>query len=110
MSDAEIEPLLQKLAGGDEGAAEELFRAYEPYLRKVVRRRLPSRVQARFESQDVVQSIWADLLVGFREGRWQFASAGQLRAFLIRVAQYRLYDRSRHALAQTAREQPLGGE
>src|SRR5579884_2413516 len=96
-----IEQLLERLSGGDESAAEEVFRAYEPYLRKVVRRRLPAQVRARFESQDIIQSVFADLLVGFREARWKFANAGQLRAFLTRVVQYRLYDRARKALNQT---------
>jgi RNA polymerase sigma-70 factor (ECF subfamily) len=107
MNNATIEGLLERLATGDAAAAEEVFRAYEPYLRKVVRRRLPAQARARFESIDIVQSVWADLLSGFREARWRFADAGQLRAFLIRVVQYRLYDRARRALAQTGREEPL---
>jgi RNA polymerase sigma-70 factor (ECF subfamily) len=107
MDSTTIELLLEKLSSGDEQAAEQVFRAYEPYLRKVVRRRLPAQVQARFESADVVQSAWADLLVGFREARWRFTDAAHLRAFLIRVVQCRLIDRARRALAQTGREQPL---
>src|SRR5262245_59299304 len=107
MHDATIERLLEKLATGDEAAAAEVFRAYEPYLRKVVRRRLPALAQARLDSQDIVQSAWADLLSGFRQARWRFADAAQLRAFLIRVVQYRLYDRAGRALAQADREVPL---
>jgi RNA polymerase sigma-70 factor (ECF subfamily) len=102
-----LERLLEKLGSGDEAATEQLFRACEPYLRAVVRRRLPAQVQSRFESRDIVQSVWADLLTGFREGRWRFADAGQLRAFLIRVVQYRLCDRARRALNQVRREEPL---
>ena len=105
--DTTIEELLHRLSSGDEAAAAEVFRAYEPYLRRVVRRRLPTQVQGRFDSADVLQSVWADLLPGFREARWQFADAAQLRAFLIRVVQCRLYDRSRRALRQTTQEQPL---
>jgi len=108
MDAATIELLLEKLSGGDVEAAEQVFQAFEPYLRRVVRRRLPSQVQARFESWDIVQSVWADLLSGFRDGRWRFQSAAQLRAFLIRVVQYRLYDRARRALTQAQREEPLG--
>ena len=107
MDDATIEGLLGRLASGDAAAAEEVFRAYEPYLRKVVRRRLPAMAQGRLDSEDIVQSVWADLLGGFREARLRFADAGQLRAFLIRVVQYRLYDRAGRALAQANREEPL---
>ena len=37
-----LEALLEKLCQGDEAAAEQVFLAYEPYLRKVVRRQLPA--------------------------------------------------------------------
>jgi RNA polymerase sigma-70 factor (ECF subfamily) len=107
MDSTAIEQLLDKLNSGDDQATAQVFRAYEPYLRKVVRRRLPAQARARFESSDVLQSVWADLLVGFREGRWRFSSAGQLRAFLIRVVQCRLYDRAGRVLNQARREQPL---
>jgi hypothetical protein len=33
--------VVARLGLGDEGAAAEVFRRYEPYLRKVVRRQLP---------------------------------------------------------------------
>jgi RNA polymerase sigma-70 factor (ECF subfamily) len=107
MDSTAIDLLLEKLSSGDSEAAEQVFRTYEPYLRKVVRRRLPAQARTRFESCDVLQSAWADLLVGFREGRWRFHDAGQLRAFLVRVVQYRLYDRAGRALAQARKEQPL---
>src|SRR5262245_55498306 len=107
METATIEGLLDRLRTGDSSATEQVFRAYEPYLRKVVRRRLPAQVQSRIDSLDIVQSVWADLLVGFRDGRWRFADADQLRAFLIRDVQYRLIDPARHALAQAGREEPL---
>jgi RNA polymerase sigma factor (sigma-70 family) len=102
-----IEELLRRLGSGDEAAAAEVFRAYEPYLRQVVRRRLPAQARARFDSGDVLQSVWADLLPGLRGGRWRFADAAQLRAFLSRVVQNRLFDRARRALRQTAHEEPL---
>jgi RNA polymerase sigma-70 factor (ECF subfamily) len=108
MEAAEIERLLDRLGAGDEAAAEQVFRAYEPFLRKVVRRRLPAQARSRIGSSDIVQSVWADLLGGFRESRWRFADAGHLRAFLIRAVQYRLIDRARPAVRQARREEPLG--
>jgi RNA polymerase sigma-70 factor (ECF subfamily) len=107
MDSTAIEALLDKLSSGDEQAAEQVFRTYEPFLRKVIRRRLPPQVRARLDSWDILQSVWADLLVGFRESRFCFSDASHLRAFLIRVVQCRLYDRARRVLAQTRREQPL---
>jgi len=52
-----LDALLAKLNSGDARAAEEAFVAYEPYLRKVVRRLLPARLRTKFDSVDVVQSV-----------------------------------------------------
>ena len=109
MTDAPIDVLLHRLRAGDETAAGELYRAFEPFLRGLVRRRLPDRARGRFDSADVVQSAWASLLDGLREARWRFADAARLRAFLARVVLCRLYDRARPVLAQVGREEPLAG-
>jgi RNA polymerase sigma factor (sigma-70 family) len=107
MTDGSAEILLDRFRAGDDAAAGELFRAFEPFLRGLVRRRLPQQARGRFDSADVVQSAWASLLDGLRDDRWQFPDAAHLRAFLARVVLCRLYDRGRTALAQTAREEPL---
>jgi RNA polymerase sigma-70 factor (ECF subfamily) len=107
MTDTSIDGLLDRVRDGDEEATGELFRAFEPFLRGLVRRRLPDRARGRFDSADVVQSAWASLLDGLRDGRWRFPDAGHLRAFLTQVVLRRLFDRARSALTQTGREEPL---
>lgn len=102
-----LDALLARLTCGDVAAAETVFRAYEPYLRKVVRRQLPARMRAKFDSVDVVQSVWADLIDGFRHNGWRFADVAQLRTFLYRVTRNRFIDRCRHHDALVAHEQPL---
>jgi RNA polymerase sigma-70 factor (ECF subfamily) len=109
MTGDSIDALVDRLRAGDEAAAGELFRAFEPFLRGLVRRRLPGRARSRFDSADVVQSAWAGLLDGLRDARWHFPDAARLRAFLARVVLCRLYDRARPALAQANREEPLIG-
>lgn len=106
MSDP-IDILLAKLSSGDEAAAEQVFRTYEPFLRIVIRRQLSPRLQAKFDSVDVVQSLWADLVEGFRQGRWHFQNAIQLRAFLITAARNRFNDRYRSHRRSLEREQPF---
>src|SRR5713226_6662726 len=102
-----LESLLEKLCSGDVNAAEQVFLAYEPYLRKVVRRQLPPRLRAKFDSVDIVQSVWVDLLKGFREAGWRFADAGHLRDFLLQVTRHRFIDRVRQYQSGVEREQPL---
>lgn len=104
-----IDTLLGRMRAGDAAAADQLVRELEPFLRALVRRRLPDRVRGRFDSADIVQSAWASLLDGLREGRWEFPDAVRFRAFLTRVVLCRLYDRSRQARTQTDRERPLHG-
>ena len=102
-----IAAVLEKLASGDRAAVEQVFRAYEPYLRMVVRRRLSPEMRAKFDSLDVVQSVWAHLLKGFCAAGCRFADAGHLRAFLVQLTRHRFIDRLRRHRRAFANEQPL---
>jgi RNA polymerase sigma-70 factor (ECF subfamily) len=97
--------LLEKLNSGEHAAAEQVFLTYEPYLRKVVRRLLPVELRAKFDSIDVVQSMYVDVLVAFREGGMRFSTVGQLRAFLVKAARNRFIDRVRKYQTAARREQ-----
>jgi RNA polymerase sigma-70 factor (ECF subfamily) len=107
MSSDSLDGLLERLTAGDPAAAEQVFLAYEPYLRMVVRRRLPSRLRSKFDSIDIVQSVWADVVHGFREAGWHFTNAAQLKAFLVKVTQNRFLDRVRKHGTAANREQSL---
>jgi RNA polymerase sigma factor (sigma-70 family) len=107
MNDTTVEQILARLQTGDESALADLAQAFEPFLRGLVRRRMPKQVQGRFDSADVVQSAWASLVEGLCDARWEFPDAVRLRAFLTRVVLCRLVDRTRTALLQTNREEPL---
>jgi RNA polymerase sigma-70 factor (ECF subfamily) len=108
VTDEPFEILLEQLRSGDVGAAERLFAAHEPILRIVVRRRLPRWLRAKYDSTDVVQSVWAGLMQGLYDGRWRFVSAARLRAFLITAVRNRLTDRVRQHHAAANRERPMG--
>jgi RNA polymerase sigma factor (sigma-70 family) len=105
MSDRSLDTLLEKLAEGDSLAAEQLFLAYQPYLRMVVRRQFSGSMRAKFDSMDVVQSVWVDLVQGFRDGRWKFESSDHLRAYLTKMARNRFIDRVRQHTPGVQREQ-----
>jgi RNA polymerase sigma-70 factor (ECF subfamily) len=102
-----LERLLDGLRRGDLAAAEKIFVAFEPYLRLLVRRQLSVDLQAKFDSVDVVQSVWADLIDGFRDAHWQFPDVPHLRAFLLRVTQNLFIDNVRKHRQAAQREQPL---
>ena len=103
-----LDNLLAQLCSGDMTAAEQVFLAYEPYLRKAVRRQLPAPLRVKFDSADIVQSVWADVLRGFREAGWRFVDADHLRGFLFVATRHRLIDRIRQHQEAVDREEPLG--
>jgi RNA polymerase sigma factor (sigma-70 family) len=107
MSAEPLDALLEKLTTGDDAAAEQVFRAYEPYLRMVVRRQLSPDLRAKFDSLDVVQSVWVHMLKGFRQAGWRFADRTHLRAFLVQLTRHRFIDRLRRHRRALELEQPL---
>src|SRR3954454_4825824 len=111
MSADSLDTLLVKLANGEESAAERVFRDYEPLLRAMVRRRLTPMLRTKFDSVDVVQSVWADVLERYRLEGWRFKERDHLRAFLSRVAFNHFFHQSRRIAHTIGRKPPApGGE
>jgi len=90
-----LNSLLDKLVHGDDAAASAVFVKYEPYLRMVVRKNLTPSLRTKFDSMDIVQSVWADLVHGFRDAGWRFADVQHLQAFLVQLTKHRFIDRLR---------------
>lgn len=110
MSADSLDTLLVRLANGEESAAERVFRDYEPLLRAMVRRRLTPPLRTKFDSMDVVQSVWADLLEGYRTEGWRFKDRDHLRAFLARVTYNHFFHHCRRHSHELEREHPLPGD
>jgi RNA polymerase sigma-70 factor (ECF subfamily) len=87
--------LIAKLNAGDADAAGELFQQLEPYLRMVIRRQMSGKIRPKFDSADIVQSVWADVVDGLHHAKWKFENVDQLRAFLLRMTRNRFVDRLR---------------
>jgi RNA polymerase sigma factor (sigma-70 family) len=102
--------MVERLRAGDPGAAEELFRAYGPFLRAAIRRRLDPRLRPRYDSLDFVQDVWASF-VALPADRYEFPDPRALRRFLSRVAQYKVLevhrDRFERQQNNIARETPI---
>lgn len=109
MTNDRLKELSVRLQAGDSAAAEEIFRTYGPYLQMVVRRKMTPRLRSRFDSQDVVQSVWTDTLLQLREERrpWSFSNAARLRSFLVRLTLNRFIDFYRRNRAALDRETSL---
>jgi RNA polymerase sigma-70 factor (ECF subfamily) len=72
----------------------------------VVRRHLPAQARSKFDSTDVLQSVWVHVLRNFQKAGQRFASPDHLRAFLVMVTRHRLTDRLRYYHHALEREQP----
>jgi RNA polymerase sigma-70 factor (ECF subfamily) len=106
-----VEPLdllLERLGRGDMAAVEQVVADYEPYLRALVRHALPTPLRAKFDSRDVVQSVWVQVLRALRDGAWEVTDRARLRALLVTVARRRLVGRYRHHGTALEREQRDG--
>jgi RNA polymerase sigma-70 factor (ECF subfamily) len=108
MNTPSLDLLLENLAKGESEAAERVFRDYEPFLRAVVRKRLTPMLRAKFDSMDVVQSVWADVLEGYRKEGWKFNDQSHLRAFLARVTYNHFATLCRRNRAALEHEHGLG--
>lgn len=99
--------LLDRIGRGDAAAADALFRAYTPYLRAVVRRQLSDRLRSQFDSDDVVQSVWVQVVRQLGRDGWTVESEHQLRGLLATIARRRLIDRARRHAAAAEAEVPV---
>lgn len=101
-----FEQLRAQLGSGDVAAAEALFRVYTPYLRAVVRRQLSDRLRPRFDSTDVVQSVWVQVVRQLGRDGWRVETEEQLRGLLATIARRRLVSRVRKHTGEMDDERP----
>ncbi|MBI3840281.1 MAG: sigma-70 family RNA polymerase sigma factor [Planctomycetia bacterium] len=92
-----FQDLITRVRQGDQQAASELVRRYEPEIRRTVRIRLtdPS-LRAAFDSLDICQSVLASFFTRVALGQFQFDSPGQLVKLLTTMARNKLISRYRH--------------
>jgi RNA polymerase sigma factor (sigma-70 family) len=109
-ADATIDPLdrlISELNDSDVRVAQAALKRYEPFLRMVIRRHLGTGLRSKFDSVDLVQSIWADVLGAAAKDDWRFRDAPQLRAFLARAARNRVIDKRRKHRHAIGHEGPI---
>jgi RNA polymerase sigma-70 factor (ECF subfamily) len=107
-----FDQLLGRVRAGDEAAAAELVRRYEPAVRRVVQLRLAhSRLRRRLDSVDVCQSVLTSFFVRAALGQYELGTPEQLLKLLTAMARNKVADQARkhgRSLEEEAAE-PGGG-
>jgi RNA polymerase sigma-70 factor (ECF subfamily) len=93
--------LLRRVRRGDPDAAEELWRRFEPLLRREARLRLRDpRLRRRFDESDVCQSVMASFFVRAAAGQFELDSPEQLQHLLLRMGRNKLATHARRHEAE----------
>jgi RNA polymerase sigma factor (sigma-70 family) len=111
--DDESAALVARWSAGDERAAEELVGRYTGRLLALARAHLSSRLVARFDPEDVVQSAYRSFFVDAKRDRFVLERSGDLWRLLAAITLNKLYRqvrRERAAKRSPDRERSFGGE
>src|SRR5262249_35457012 len=92
--------LIRRVRMGDDQAAAELVRRYEPAIRRVARVRLTDpRLQRLFDSMDVCQSVFGSFFIRTALGEYELETPEQLLHLLAAMTRKKVVDQSRRARA-----------
>jgi RNA polymerase sigma factor (sigma-70 family) len=87
---------LRRIRAGDNAAAIELVRRYEPLIRREIRMRIgDDRLNRAFDSADVSQSVFASFFSRAASGEYELEHPEQLARLLVSMARNRLVSRIR---------------
>jgi RNA polymerase sigma factor (sigma-70 family) len=90
--------LIERVRHGDEPAADELLRRYEPAMRRVIQVRLfDSRIRRVHDADDICQSVLASFFVRLALGQYEFDTPEDLIKLLGSMARNKIADKGRRA-------------
>jgi RNA polymerase sigma-70 factor (ECF subfamily) len=93
--------LIRRVRQGEETAAAELVRTYEPEIRRAVRIRLTDpRLGRLFDSMDICQSVLANFFIRVAAGQFDLKRPEQLLKLLVTMARNKLRDQARRQRAE----------
>jgi RNA polymerase sigma-70 factor (ECF subfamily) len=108
---SEFAEFLRRVRAGDEQAAEELVRRYEPAIRREVRLRLTDpRLYRLFDSMDVCQSVLAAFFLKAAAGQYQLEQPEDLMRLLVGMTRKQLLFKARHQRAQRRDHRKLAAD
>jgi RNA polymerase sigma-70 factor (ECF subfamily) len=109
--DSSFEDLIRRVRAGDENAAAELVRCYEPAIRRAARvRMVDTRLGRLLDSMDICQSVLASFFVRAALGQYELDKPEQLLKLLATMARNKLADHARqeHAARRDNRRLAAG--
>lgn len=108
-ADESFHDLVRRLRQGDQRAAAEFVRVYEPELRRVIRFRLTDPYLRRLvDSGDVCQSVMANFLLRAALGQFELDDPGRMLRLLATMARNKLLNLARDRRRE--REARAGGD
>jgi RNA polymerase sigma-70 factor (ECF subfamily) len=91
-----FQTLIRRVRAGDETAAAELVRTYEPAIRRAARVRLvDTRLRRLFDSMDISQSVFASFFVRAALGQYDLDGPDELLRLLVNMSRKKLTDHVR---------------
>jgi RNA polymerase sigma-70 factor (ECF subfamily) len=107
-----FEDLIRRVRSGEEAAAAELVRHYEPAIRRVVRVHLRDpRLRRVLDSTDICQSVLATFFVRANLGQYELDTPESLLRLLATIARHKVTNQANRQQAERRdyrREQALG--
>src|SRR5262249_30309699 len=98
--DPTFDELIRRVRAGDQQAAAELVRLYEPAIRRAVRFRLvDNRLGAVLDSMDICQSVMASFFVRAAAGQFDLEKPEHLLRLLVTMARNKLASQARRERA-----------
>jgi RNA polymerase sigma factor (sigma-70 family) len=95
---AELQELIARVRRGDQDAAAELVRNYDPHVRRAIRIQLRDpRLRSAFDTSDICQSVMASFFARLSLGQYDLDQPSQLAALLARMARTKVATRARRA-------------
>jgi RNA polymerase sigma factor (sigma-70 family) len=94
--DGTFTEFIRRIRAGDQGAAADLVKRFEPLIRREVRLHLEDRRLSRlFDSMDVCQSVLASFFVRAASGQYDLNQPDQLVRLLVQMARNKLASAAR---------------
>jgi RNA polymerase sigma-70 factor (ECF subfamily) len=100
-AESSFEDLMARVRAGDDAAAAELVRRYEPAIRRAVRIWLvDARLERLFDSADICQSVLASFFVRAALDQYDLSQPAQLQKLLATMARNKLAEQVHKQQAQ----------